>query len=112
MSKSERKILSDTAVSMIAGRFKVLSDATRLRLLHALFDGKLNVSQLVETTGISQANVSKHMAILLEAKMVGRSREGTHVYYFISDQSIFDLCELMCNKIQKDFEECVAQFSK
>jgi len=112
MNKPERKMLSDSAVEMIASRFKVLSDGTRLRLLHALFEGKMNIGQLVEATQVNQANVSKHMATLLEANMVARHREGTHVYYHISDKSIFDLCDLMCNKLRKDFEECAAQFSK
>ena len=50
--------LSPAALALIAGRFKVLADPTRLALLHTLHDGELSVGALVDRTGGNQANVS------------------------------------------------------
>ncbi|HOW66484.1 MAG TPA: metalloregulator ArsR/SmtB family transcription factor [Candidatus Paceibacterota bacterium] len=111
MNKKTHKVFSDTAFQIIANRFKVLSDPSRLRILHALQGGEMNVSQLVAATGISQANVSKHLALLLEAVMVGRRREGANVFYSIADSCVFELCDLMCNKLQREFDTRAAEFA-
>jgi DNA-binding transcriptional ArsR family regulator len=83
----------------IAGQFKVLAEPMRLRILHALQPGELTVTQLVEATGASQANVSKHLGVLTRSEMVGRRKEGLNVFYSIADPVIFELCELVCNKM-------------
>ncbi len=95
---------------MIANRFKVLSDPTRLQLLQALRQGERNVTELVQATGTQQANVSKHLALLADAMMVARRRAGANVYYVIADASILQLCELMCNRLQQEFEARSAEF--
>ena len=100
----KRPGLSRKALELIAGRFKVLSDPTRLRLLNALHDGELNVSQLVEAVGSQQANVSKHLSILADSMILGRRRAGSNVYYFIADDSILQICDLMCRKLQEEFD--------
>ena len=98
-------------MEMVAARFKVLADPTRLRLLHALESGEKNVTQLVTATGGLQANISKHLALLANAGMVGRRKEGLNVFYFIADETILRLCALMCSKLQKEFDQKAAHFS-
>lgn len=86
---------------MIARRFRVLGEPGRIRLLHALQEGEQNVSALMTRTGSSQTNVSRHLQTLAEAGMVSRRRAGAQVFYTISDPTIFDLCELVCNSLEK-----------
>ena len=83
----------------IATRFKVLAEPMRLRILHAIQPGELSVTQIIEKTGASQANISKHLAVLTRAEMVGRRKECLNVYYSITDPVIFELCDLVCNKL-------------
>ena len=104
-AKTKHRTLSDTALEMVAGRFRVLSEPMRLRLLATLQEGERNVGALVEATGSTQANVSKHLGILAAAGMVGRRKEGLSVFYFISDAKIFQLCELMCSKLEEELAE-------
>lgn len=111
MKISEAKTLPPAALELIAARFKALSEPTRLRLLNALMSGEKSVSELVETTEINQATVSKHLGQLADANMVGRRREGANVIYFISDETIFELCRLMCVKLQKELGDTAARFS-
>ncbi len=91
-------------MEMIAKRFKVLSEPLRLRILHTLQDGEKSVNQLSEAVGASQPNVSKHLKILQEAGILRREQSGNEVFYKIVDQSIFDLCELVCNALQERVE--------
>ena len=71
----------------IADRLKALADPTRLRILHALEDRELNVSDLLAVVGGSQANVSKHLARMRLAGLVKARREGTNVYYRVADEA-------------------------
>lgn len=99
--KPKRKItLSQELLEVIAGRFKVLAEPARLRILHALQPGELTVSQLLKATGYGQANVSKHLAVLAAAGMVGRRKAGQNAHYSITDPVVFEICELVCNKMQ------------
>lgn len=96
--------MSEAAMEMVARRFKVLGEPMRLRLLHALESGEQSVSALMDATGATQANVSKHLSLLMSAGLVDRRREGMHVYYFISDPMVFQLCELVCSGIKKHLQ--------
>lgn len=92
--------MSDELTVLVAERFKALSDPGRVRLLNALRDGERSVGELVNETGLTQANVSKHLARLRELGFVTRSREGLHMYYRIADRDVFKLCDLMCGRIE------------
>lgn len=81
---------------MIADRFKVLAEPMRLKILHALWDGELTVGEIIRTIGGLQANISKHLGMLLHAGLVCRRKEGLWVYYRISDETVFQLCEVVC----------------
>jgi len=95
----EKTQLSDEVLEVIASRFKLLAEPARLRILHALQEGELIVSRLIEKTGYGQANVSKHLALLAAAGMVGRRKEGANVYYSITDPVVFEICEIVCERL-------------
>ena len=99
MAEYKKHKLSEAVLEKVAERFKVLSEPMRLRILYALMDGEKNVSQLVQETGGLQANVSKHLGTLLDAGVVGRRKQGLKACYRITDESVFELCDLACNSI-------------
>jgi ArsR family transcriptional regulator len=85
----------------VAGRFRVLGDATRLAILRQLLQrGEMSVGELVENLGASQANVSKHLRVLHEARIVARRPQGTTVYYAVTDPSVTRLCDIVCDRLQ------------
>ena len=92
--------ISDDALELIAARFRVLGEPNRLKLIRALEVGELSVSALMEATGLSQANASRHLQTLTQAGILGRRRDGTSVIYHIADPGIFRLCELVCGSVQ------------
>ena len=93
------------AIAQVADYFKVLSDQSRLQVLCVLKDGEKNVTEIVEMTGLKQANVSKHLKILTQAGIVKRQPQGVSVYYQLADEMIFQLCELVCERLATQLEE-------
>lgn len=111
MSGYARRDLSDDAFEMLGEQFKAFSEPMRLKLVYALMDEEKSVSELVEKTGGLQANVSKHLRMLLETGIVERRKQGLNSYYRIADDSVFELCDLMCNSIQERLEADLGSFS-
>lgn len=110
--KSGRKTpLSGPALEMVAQRFRALADPTRLRILQTLFDRELSVQQIGDCVGTSQANVSRHLAGLVEQGLLSRRREGLYAYYSIADPSIYALCELAYNSLAARFERARTQLT-
>lgn len=104
------KNLPPGALEMVAARFRMLAEPMRLRLLNELRGGERTVSELVEATGAGQANVSKHLGLLAGAGMVGRRKQGLNVNYFVADEFLFELCDLVCGRLQKELAEKAAHF--
>jgi DNA-binding transcriptional ArsR family regulator len=85
----------------IAERFRLLAEPTRLRLLDLLADRERSVGSLADELGCTQANVSKHLALLADAGVVGRRRDGLHTYYCVVDEAVFALCGQVCETLRR-----------
>ena len=93
--------LPEPLVELIAQRFRVIGEPTRIRLLDVLRDGPMTINELTEMLGATQQNVSKHIGVLAQAGIVGREKDGTRVRCFIADASVFELCELVCGGLRQ-----------
>ena len=100
--------LPEDLADLIARRFRSLGDPLRIRALDALRDGELSVTELAERLDAGQQNVSKHLAVLAEAGMLARRKDGTHVYYRIADEGVLALCEQVCGSLQAQLIALVA----
>jgi DNA-binding transcriptional ArsR family regulator len=98
------KSLPDALLEPVAERFKVLSEPARLRILRELRAGERTVSDLIEATGLNQANLSKHLQLLHTHRFVARRKEGLYVYYRLADDDVFLLCDLVCDRLERDVE--------
>ncbi len=96
------RAMSPELMGLVSERFKALSDPARLRLLNALRTGERAVGDLVADTGLTQANVSKHLALLHTLGFVRRRKSGLFVHYALADKDIFRLCDLMCGRIEAE----------
>jgi DNA-binding transcriptional ArsR family regulator len=97
--------LPPSALAPVADYFKVLSELSRLQVLCSLKSGSKNVTEIMEETGLGQANVSKHLKILAQAGIVSRTPQGVSVYYGIAEPFIFDLCELVGDRLSTRLSE-------
>jgi DNA-binding transcriptional ArsR family regulator len=94
--------LTPELLSLVAERFKALAEPARLGILNTLRDREMTVSELIEATGLAQANVSKHLQLLHALGFVDRRKEGLFVYYRLADEDVFKLCDLMCGRLERE----------
>lgn len=62
----------------------------------------MTVGQLVGQLGMTQANISKHLKVLADAHILKRTKDGTSVIYEIDDDFVFPLCQIICDKLNRD----------
>jgi DNA-binding transcriptional ArsR family regulator len=101
--------LPKEALEKVASYFQALSEPTRLSLLNLLRSGEHNVGELAQLTGFTPANVSRHMALLTSHGLVTRESRGTSVYYRIDDPSVYQLCDLVCGNLARQFERAASE---
>ncbi|HSG29294.1 MAG TPA: metalloregulator ArsR/SmtB family transcription factor [Candidatus Krumholzibacterium sp.] len=91
----------DIPFDLIARRLKAMAEPSRLRLLHLLGGESMNVSELVEASGQSQAGVSKHLRILRQEGLVETRRVQRMVYYSLSSGLTREICDSVCRSIEE-----------
>jgi DNA-binding transcriptional ArsR family regulator len=96
------KSLSPQLLTIIAARFKVLGEPARLAILDALRNGPRTVTELIEATGLGQANVSKHLQLLHAHGFVKRRKDGVFTQYEVADRDVFRLCDAMCGHLEAE----------
>ena len=96
--------LPPEALEHVAVYFRTLSEPTRLQILNLLRRGERNVGELADACGYTSANISRHLAILMQAGLVARESRGTSVYYRIADESVYGLCDLVCGALARRVE--------
>ncbi|HEY0844834.1 MAG TPA: metalloregulator ArsR/SmtB family transcription factor [Noviherbaspirillum sp.] len=79
--------------------FGLLAEPTRLKILSSLCQGERPVNRIVDDIQTSQANVSRQLNMLYQAKILARRKDRNQVYYRISDQKTVDLCRTMCRRM-------------
>jgi len=87
--------LSADQLDQVALRFRLLGEPMRLRILQAVCRKPRTVGGIVAAVGATQANVSKHLALLAAGGILARKRAGQRVYYSLKDQLAMKLCALV-----------------
>ena len=96
--------LTPPLLALVAERFRALAEPARLQILNCLRAGERTVTELVTETALGQANVSKHLQLLHSLGFVTRRKEGLFVYYLLADKSVFQLCDLVCGRLEKEMK--------
>jgi DNA-binding transcriptional ArsR family regulator len=102
------KDMPQQALEEVAGYFQVLAEPTRLRILNILRDGERNVGDLAQMCGYTAANVSRHLSLMTKQGLVSREGRGTSVFYRFADESVYALCDLVCDNIGRQLERSAA----
>jgi DNA-binding transcriptional ArsR family regulator len=101
---AERPLTSEV-IELVAERFRALGEPARLQILEALRGGERTVSELVDVTGLAQANASKHLQLLHTLGFIDRRKEGQYVYYRMADEEVFRMCDIMCGRMEAEAAE-------
>jgi len=90
---------------------KVVANQKRLEIIQLLSNGELSVGEMVEMLGIRQANLSQHLMLLRDARIVTTRRNGVTIYYRITDQRVAEACGLIKEflKIQHSEDPAIAE---
>ena len=95
----------DRVFAVVARYFSVLSEPTRLRIMHTICQEERSVTAIVAATGFTQTNVSRHLALMHSVGVVGRRREGNAVYYQITDPEFVEICRTVCVRIAGQIDD-------
>ena len=105
MADLDSSLFPEALTERIAQRFRLLGEPARLRLLAALSaQGEMNVQELVEATGIHQANASKHLKAMAQDGLLNRAKSGLFVYYSIRDASLQGIFLLVTGQLRQELE--------
>ena len=92
---NNRRALTDAQLEQIATHFRLLGEPMRLKILQAVCREPRTVNDIVAAVGATQANVSKHLALLAAAGILTRQKDGQCVYYGLKDALTLKLCALV-----------------
>ena len=95
----------DQVFAVVARYFGMLSEPTRLKILHTICQDERSVSAIVAATGATQTNVSRHLALMLAAGVVSRRRAGNVVYYRVAEPEFVDICRTVCVQIASRIDD-------
>ena len=74
---------------------KVFSNPIRLEILNLLRDKELSVTELIEKTKLSQANISQHLSIMKSKGVVASNRKGKKIYYKLTNPKIIEAFDMI-----------------
>jgi DNA-binding transcriptional ArsR family regulator len=76
--------------------FALLAEPTRIRVLHSICQQEKTVSEVVQETGSTQTNISRHLSSMYQAGVLTRRKQGTQVYYGVADEALTEICRTVC----------------
>ncbi len=86
----------DSLLEQVSGYFAVLSEPTRLKIIHALCNGEKSVNDIVDEVNSTQSNISRHLNLMYRAGVLQRRKEGTLVLYQVKEPTVVELCRTVC----------------
>ena len=102
-------LLEDQAVAALAQTFRVLGDATRVRILDAISRTELCVGDIAELLGLSESAVSHQLRLLRGMRLVRPRRAGQLIYYSLDDHHIVELFEQGLKHVQERAADSVVR---
>lgn len=101
LAEKTEKLFSEDQINHLSKKFKILSEPSRLKILSSLFGGEKCVTEIIEHTGLMQANVSKQLRTLHDSGILASRSEGLQRYYRVIDFTILQICNVLCKEIVK-----------
>ena len=88
-----------------AGFCKTIAHPTRLEILNLLRDGEKTVSELMSSTGLRQANLSQHLAVLRQKGILEATKDGFNVKYRVARPKMIEACDIIREALLEQLAE-------
>ena len=95
MKQTEKPKIDMTIYDMQATISKILANPVRLAILHMLKNQEKSVNELTDIIGISQSNLSQHLALMRQIGIVKTRKQGTSIYYSVANPKINEACDMV-----------------
>ena len=92
---SEKPKIDMTLYNMQSEISKTLANPIRLAILHSLRDGEKSVNELTVFLGISQSNLSQHLALMRQKGILKTRKQGTSIFYCVTNPKINQACDMV-----------------
>jgi DNA-binding transcriptional ArsR family regulator len=102
---TKTQLFKDMDIEEVASRFKILSETSRLKIIRVLHNRESCVNEIIDETGLQQANVSKQLKILQNAGVVECRPDGLQRYYQIIDKTVINICKQVCKSHKQENSE-------
>ncbi len=89
--------------------FSLLAEPMRLRILHSICEQEKTVGEIVEMTGATQTNISRHLSTMYHAGVLSRRKDGNFIYYGVADPALTGICRSVCVHIASKAGDAGAQ---
>jgi DNA-binding transcriptional ArsR family regulator len=99
----------DPVFDKVAKYFSLLSDPSRLKVIHAICNGERSVNDVVTETGLTQSTVSRHLSSLHDSSVASRRKDGNRALYTLVDRTLTDICRTACVSLVAREEERLSQ---
>lgn len=93
LANEPKEILNEDVLFRVSEIFKALSDPTRIRILHLLFEREYSVNEIASSLDLKQSTVSHQLRLLKNLRLVKNRREGTTIFYSYDDEHVMNVLE-------------------
>lgn len=100
--KNPNEDISNETIERIARYFSLLGEPTRIRIMRSLCDRRKCVAEIVCDSKTTQPNISRHLALMYQADILSRRKEGNQTFYEIADPLFIELCQMVCMRVVED----------
>jgi ArsR family transcriptional regulator len=105
-TEATRKFLEDLKIYELQAEICIaLANPKRLQILNLLKNGEMSAGEMVKAMQIPKANLSQHLSILKQKGILSSRREGTSIYYKITNPKITDACSIMRSVLMDSLEK-------
>ena len=96
-----RRVASPEGLERAARLFRAVADVSRLRVLELLAEGEACVSELAELMGVGISTVSQQLKVLWTERLIGRRREGKHIFYRLADEHVSGIVRAVLDHVHE-----------
>ena len=102
IEKIKKEMIDEDIIFDMAELFKVFGDSTRMKIISALLEDELNVSEIAAITNSTPSAISHQLRVLKQAKLVKGRKDGKAVYYSLDDEHVRTIYEIGKEHVEEE----------